>query len=161
MCRRLIASHHVVHAELLASTRTLVLHAGILARRVGHDLNRAHRLLLIRALSTRTEALARLIHIEGIRAVLANFARAVHGLADKLLARHHWHIICFLRIRQYTQVLRLADILHHQLIHLQLLESTLARGAESLTNARSHLHRFKGALSCAVPRIIDTALDKF
>ena len=119
----------------------------------------ACRLLCKLSLTSRTKAFTRFINVKGIRAILAHLTWVVHRLSNHVLTRHHRLLVCQLRIISSAQIIRATNILHHEFIHFNLLESTLASCAKSFTNTRGHTHRFKRTLTTTIARIINASLE--
>ena len=124
------------------------------------NLDRACRLFLESFLATSTETLTRIINVKGIRAILAHFTRIVHRLANELLTRHYRHVIGEFGLVRYTQIICARQLLHHQFIHFELLETALSCSTESFTNTWGYKHRLKGTFAITSTRIINTTLYK-
>ena len=162
MHRRTVRASHVVFTEFLTGRRANEFRRCIRTCCVRHDLNRTRRLTLGFLREGSNEPLTLLIHEKSIRAVLANLARILHGLADELLSTNHGALVGEFGIIRRTEVICATDIINHVLIHLVLLKATLASRAELLSNGCTDLNRLKGPLTIATThrRILHAALEE-
>ena len=154
-----VRAAHVRLSGILGPRRTEILHGRLGASDVFHDLNRACGALYHIACCYE-EALAVLINVEGVGAVLADFAGVLGRAADEMLAGHHRLGICEFRIVGGTEIVRLAYGPHHILVHFELLETALAGCTVALVHGGTNTGRLERLLSRATARIIYTALDE-